>query len=76
MWRVTSASSCRTRRQGLKLSQLVVDDLAGLQSGYCGKIEYHDKRLGAMSMPCLLQALGLELVVVRTVPHHLRRAAA
>lgn len=68
-------AACRSRRQELGLPQLVVDEIAGLQSGYVGKIECGDKRLGAMSLPCLLGALGLELVVVRTVPHHLRQAA-
>ena len=68
-------AACRLRRHELGLAQLVVDDIAGLQSGYTGKIECGDKRMGPMSLPCLLQALGLELVVVRSVPHHLRRAA-
>ncbi len=70
-------AACALRRNELKLAQLVVDEIAGFQTGYTGKLECGDKRLGAMSMPCLLQALGLELVVVRTVPHHersLRRA--
>ena len=66
-------AACTIRRHELKLAQLVVDEIAGFQVGYTGKLECGDKRLGAMSMPCLLQALGLELVVVRTTPHHERQ---
>ena len=65
----------RLRRHELRLSQLAVDEIAGLQAGYTGKIECGDKRLGAMSMPCILGALGLELAVIRTVPHEERFAA-
>ncbi len=65
---------CTIRRNELSLAQLAVDEIAGFQTGYTGKLECGDKRLGAMSLPCLLQALGLELVVVRTVPHHERQS--
>ena len=67
--------ACRVRRKELQLAQITVDDIAGLQTGYTGKLECGDKRMGAMSLSCLLGALGLELVVVRTVPHHERQAA-
>ena len=68
-------AACRSRRQELGLPQLTIDEIAGLQSGYVGKIECGDKRLGPMSLPCLLGALGLELVMVRTVPHLEKQAA-
>jgi hypothetical protein len=51
------------RRRELGLRQLEVDDLAGIQSGYLGKIECFDRRLGPMSGPAILGALGLELHV-------------
>ena len=57
------------RRRELGLSQLLVDDIAGLPSGYTAKVECRIKGLGKLSLPCLLGALGLELAVVRTVPH-------
>jgi hypothetical protein len=51
------------RRRELGLRQLEVDDLAGIQSGYLGKIECFDRRLGPMSGPAIIGALGLELHV-------------
>ena len=53
----------RARRIALGLNQLQVDDLAGLQGGYTGKIECGSKAFGAMSFTALLGALGLELRV-------------
>jgi transcriptional regulator with XRE-family HTH domain len=65
------ADVLRERRMQLGLSQTVVDDLAGLTGGYTSKIEMgvtnpearNARRLGADSMPLLLGALGLELIV-------------
>ena len=65
-------AACIARRHELGLSQMAVDEISGLQGGYVGKLECGAKRLGPMSFPCLLQALGLELLVVRTTPHHER----
>jgi transcriptional regulator with XRE-family HTH domain len=65
------ADALRERRMQLGLSQTVVDDLAGLTGGYTSKIEMgvtnpearNARRLGADSMPLLLGALKLELIV-------------
>lgn len=57
------------RRHDLGLSQGDVDYISGLQEGYTGKIESwrHPKSgrtIGRISMPLLLEALGVALVVV------------
>lgn len=43
------------------LSQLALDYKAGLASGHSGKIEAGVKNLGSISLPLVLQALGVEL---------------
>lgn len=50
------------RRRRMGLSQLVVDEIAGLQSGYTAKIEAgaRIKNLGPLSLTLLMGALGLE----------------
>ncbi len=65
--------ACVLRRHELGLSQTAVDEISGMQDGYTAKLEVGIKRLGAMSLPTLLQTLGLELVVVRVQPHHERQ---
>jgi hypothetical protein len=56
------------RRKDLGLPQLEVDYRAGLPDGYTGKIEKYDKtygrKIGPLSLDCMLGALGLELVVI------------
>lgn len=62
-------ATMRARRIALGLSQLVVDEIAGLPSGYCGKIEAsltnptakNARSIGRESLPLMLGALGLEL---------------
>lgn len=60
-------SALIARREALGLSQLEVDELAGLQPGYCGKCEKpstsYGRIMGEMSFPILMQALGLTLIV-------------
>lgn len=59
----------RARRIALGLSQLAVDEIAGLPSGYVGKIEAsltnpaakNARSIGRESLPLMLGALGLEL---------------
>jgi hypothetical protein len=51
------------RRRELGMQQLELDDVAGLQDGYTGKIECQDRRLGLMSGPAILGALGCEVHV-------------
>lgn len=58
------------RRRELGLRQLEVDDLAGVQSGYTGKLECGLRHFGDMSMGAVLGALGLSLVAVRSAPLH------
>jgi hypothetical protein len=56
------------RQAGVR--QLELDDIAGLQSGYTGKLECGTKRYGDMSLSCTLGALGLQLVVMRKAVTH------
>jgi len=59
----------RERRSALGLSQLALDDLAGLPSGYTAKIEAmltnpqaaNARAIGRESLPLLLGALGLQM---------------
>jgi hypothetical protein len=61
----------RARRMELGLSQLAVDERAGLATGYCGKLEAQltnphapaARWIGKESLPLLLGALGLELAI-------------
>lgn len=57
------------RRRELGLPQLEVYEIAGLPSGYTAKVECAIRRLGKLSIACLLGALGLELQVLRARPH-------
>lgn len=52
------------KRKELGLSQEAANQIAGLQDGYWNKLECGDRRLGYLSIPCCLGALGLELLVV------------
>lgn len=65
-------SALKVRRKELGLSQLEVDDKAGLQDGYCGKLEAWDRdsgrRLGPVSFDLLLAAYGVGLVLFETRP--------
>lgn len=61
------------RRKELGLSQIDLDDLSGLQSGYTGKIEAwrHPRAgrgLGAVSLPLVLETLGLRIALVAEEP--------
>lgn len=64
-------NALKARRMDLGLSQLEVDDKAGLQDGYCGKLEAWDRdggrRWGPVSLDLLLGAydLGIALVEIR-----------
>jgi transcriptional regulator with XRE-family HTH domain len=70
----------RARRMELGLSQLAVDELAGLPSGYTAKIEIsasnptakNARSIGKESLPLLLGALGLEM----HIQPHARRSRA
>jgi transcriptional regulator with XRE-family HTH domain len=58
------------RRKELGLRQLEVDEMAGVQSGYTGKLECGDRHFGDMSLGAILGALGMSLVGMRsTTPH-------
>lgn len=64
-------AAMRARRIELGLSQLAVDELAGLPSGYQGKLEAmlsnpnakNARGIGRDSLPLVLGALGLEIAV-------------
>jgi hypothetical protein len=50
------------RRHAMKLSQEVLSERAGLADRFASKVECHTKRLGPISMPCILGALRVELI--------------
>ena len=56
-------------RRQLGLSQLSVDQMAGFQDGYTGKLEIGARRggrnLGKWSLEIMLRTLGVSLVVVK-----------
>lgn len=54
----------KRRRQALGLRQLAMDERTGLPDGYQGKLECGMKHFGPMSLPLVLGALGLKLIVV------------
>ena len=56
----------RERADALNVSRLTIDDASGLQSGYSAKLlaVRPSKRLGPATLPLLLGALGLKLLVV------------
>jgi hypothetical protein len=58
------------RRRELGLRQLEVDDLAGLQGGYTGKLECGDRHFGDMSLGSVLGALGVGLQLVLPAGKH------
>lgn len=58
------------RRRELGLRQLHVDDIAGLQGGYTGKLECGDRHFGDMSLGSILGALGVGLALVRPAGTH------
>jgi hypothetical protein len=55
-----------TRRKSLRMSQLATDWAAGVQDGYTGKLEIGLRNYGDMSLPSILGALRLELVIEPT----------
>ena len=55
------------RRKELDLTQLEVDDLAGVQSGYTGKIECGARNFGEMSFDAIMGALGLSVALMSDV---------
>jgi hypothetical protein len=56
----------RLRADGLDIARTALDQIAGLQDGYSAKLLAPRalKGLGAVSMPLLLEALGVRLVLV------------
>lgn len=57
----------RSRREELHLTQMALDDIAGLQDGYCGKIEagpIRGRSFGEVSLPLILDALGVRIILV------------
>jgi hypothetical protein len=56
----------RARANALQISREQLDDIAGFQNGYAGKLMAPRplRKLGAMSLSCILPALGAKLVLV------------
>jgi hypothetical protein len=59
-------AAIRARRDELNISHELIDDIAGLQSGYTSKLlaPVPGKNLGYMSLGAIMGALGIGLVVV------------
>jgi len=58
-------AALRARRDELQVTFLTLDKVSGVQTGYSAKLlgPGRVKKLGAMSLGCLLGALGLRLIV-------------
>jgi hypothetical protein len=56
----------RARRDELGITHETIDEIAGLPSGYCSKLLAPEpmKGLGPISIPAILGALGVALVLV------------
>ena len=56
----------RERADELQISRLVIDEVAGLSSGYAGKLlsSPPTKHLGPATLPAVLGALGAKLLIV------------
>jgi hypothetical protein len=52
------------RQDALNIPHEILDELAGVPKGYSAKIACRMKRLGAISLPGLLGALGVALIMV------------
>jgi len=71
-------AAIRARRVSLGLSQLAVDDMAGLPTGYTAKIEAmltnpkapNARNIGWQSLPLLLGALSLEIAIMQSPALH------
>jgi transcriptional regulator with XRE-family HTH domain len=68
----TLVEALKARRQALGLTQAEVDDLAGLQDGYTGKIEQPRQNfgriMGDLSFRLLLATYGVKLIVAEIKP--------
>lgn len=64
-------SALNERRIELKMTMLELDELAGLQQGYSGKLfsmAASSRNFGPISLGNVLKALGVELVILPTQP--------
>ena len=68
-------AAAKARRKELGLSQLLVDEISGMQNGYTGKLEAGMKGLGKLTVPLLLGALKLELAVMPAARQHRGKTA-
>ncbi|MEJ0094164.1 MAG: hypothetical protein WDN46_12225 [Methylocella sp.] len=59
-----------TRRKPLGLSQLAVDELAGMPGGLTGKIESGAKYFSGYSLGPILGVLGIAIAAMPTAPPH------
>lgn len=56
------------RRRQLGMTMLELDDKSGMQDGYSAKLFCHRRHLGPLSLPLMLQTLGVELLLVMREP--------
>jgi hypothetical protein len=74
---LTQALAARRRQLGLR--QLDLDEKAGLQSGYAGKVEAGIRKLGDLSLPMILAGLDCDLYLAprsSTTPVEQRQGSA
>jgi transcriptional regulator with XRE-family HTH domain len=74
---LTQALAARRRQLGLR--QLDLDEKAGLQNGYAGKVEAGIRHLGYLSLPMILAALDADLFLAprgSTAPVEARQGSA
>jgi hypothetical protein len=57
-------AALRARAEELNVSNLLLDEIGGTQTGYCSKILIGIKTLGRISLGCILGALAIKLIVV------------
>jgi len=57
-------------RKSLGITLLELDDKSGVQHGYSSKLACGIKNYGNISLPCIMGALGLELIIVRAASGH------
>ena len=65
----------RARKKALGLTDMVVDELAGLCGGHTAKVMTGRRRPGYVSLGALLGAMGLKLLIVED-PEQIARVSA
>ena len=64
------AEGFKVRRHAVGMSQMEVDQIAGLTTDYTHKIEAHKRGLGKISIPLLCQVLNCEIWLMPSTASH------